>query len=164
MDNLIKNYERCLYYACMYSEKYGCHIPKIEDTLNRIRSGEDIGSAEKIWPSYFIRNVLNYQDELKYLDYWDNQVNVDEYGVVRWISNNRVPNKEILKVWDRYSKPFNYYASLDAYDHEIEEEIENYRNHNKDYKPTDEDLMEMRSVFGEGNTVVDIITGKKVVL
>ena len=34
----------------------------------------------------------------------------------------------------------------------------------RDHTPTDEELFEMRAAFGEGETVVNVITGEKVVL
>lgn len=163
--DLIQRYERCLYYACTYSDKFGHHIPEIESSLSKLRRGEDLGSSEKVWPSYFIRNVLRYEDEIKYLDYWDeNNIYIDGNGVVRWRSNNSVPPQDILDVWNKYGKPFNYNASIYAHECEVEDKIRSYVEANKDYKPTTEDMIEMRSVFGEGSTVVNILTGKKVIV
>ena len=42
--------------------------------------------------------------------------------------------------------------------------IEEYREKMKNYKPSEEELYEMRCAFGEGSCVVDIITNKKIYL
>ena len=51
-----------------------------------------------------------------------------------------------------------------AYDEETARELAEYRERMMDYEPGAEELFEMRAAFGEGETVVNVITGKKIQL
>lgn len=82
-------------------------------------------------------------------------------GVVRWNSNNIVPPTDILQGFLQAGKEFNLEKSLKARDQEDTEFLKQYREAMKDYTPSAEDLFEMRAAFGEGTTVVNVITGKK---
>ncbi|MBP3802518.1 MAG: hypothetical protein J6I76_01285 [Oribacterium sp.] len=83
-------------------------------------------------------------------------------GVVRWTSNNRVMPKDCCEILSHtaYRNLFDEDASRAAEEAETAAFLESYR---KSYKgPNEEEKAEMRAAFGEGSTVVDIITGKKI--
>ena len=44
------------------------------------------------------------------------------------------------------------------------ETLTEYAEHMKNYVPSDEELFEMRAAFGEGETVVNVITGQRIKL
>ena len=51
-------------------------------------------------------------------------------------------------------------ATATARDLEVEKELIEYRNNKRPYSA--EDMAEMRAAFGAGETVVDVVTGKKI--
>ncbi|MEB8638244.1 hypothetical protein P4H32_31920 [Bacillus cereus] len=83
-----------------------------------------------------------------------------ENGIVRWKSNNSVPPTDILEFWAYLKKPFDYQKSLEQRDIEVQESLARYREAMKNHVPSEEELYEMRAAFGEGATVVNVITGK----
>ena len=85
-------------------------------------------------------------------------------GVVRWKSNNRVMPKDCREILAHtaYRNLFDEEASRAAEDAETAAFLENYRRNCKE--PGKEEMAEMRAAFGEGTTVVDIITGKRISL
>lgn len=85
-------------------------------------------------------------------------------GVVRWNSNNQVPPKDILELWDYIGKDFDIDKSLHASHIETTEFLKQYRESQKNREYTDEEMHEMRAAFGEGTTVVNAITGKRIQL
>lgn len=42
----------------------------------------------------------------------------------------------------------------------VEQFLAEYREARKNHTPSEEELFEMRAAFGEGSTVVDVITGQ----
>ena len=83
-------------------------------------------------------------------------------GVVRWTSNNRVMPKDCREILSHtaYRDLFSEEASRAAEDAETAAFLESYR---KNYTgPSEEEKAEMRAAFGTGNTVVDVITGKRI--
>lgn len=89
---------------------------------------------------------------------------VVEDGIVRWKSNNQVPPTEILEFWKYIGYEFDYDRSLEVREKEQNEFLEKYRESQKNRRYTEEEIYEMRAAFGEGATVVDIISGKKIKL
>jgi hypothetical protein len=84
-------------------------------------------------------------------------------GVVRWKSSNNVPFDDMLQD----------FALLGLIDEETmarsvrARQADNaifdaeYRRQRANYVPSDEEVFEMRAAFGEGATVVNVITGQK---
>jgi len=87
---------------------------------------------------------------------------IDEYGVYRWLSNNRVPFDDMLECWT--DDEFQLNACREARDKDDAEFLAEYRERMEDYEPDAETLYEMRSAFGEGETVVNVFTGKEIQL
>lgn len=82
-------------------------------------------------------------------------------GVLRWKQNGRVPPQELLEFWKHMGFKFNMAKTKAASARETRESLKVYRDRSLSLKHSDEDLFEMRAAFGEGATVVDVITGKK---
>lgn len=83
-------------------------------------------------------------------------------GVVRWRSNGMVPPEDVLEFWHYLRKPFDLKKSLKARDKDLDEFVRRYRENQR--PPSDEQLAEMRNVFGRGTTVVDVISGRRIKL
>lgn len=87
---------------------------------------------------------------------------VEPDGAIRWIkSGNYVPDDccEMLE-WANY--PFDREATAIKRDKQIDEFIKEYRSQPHQY--TEEELYEMRSAFGEEETIVNVITGERITL
>jgi hypothetical protein len=87
----------------------------------------------------------------------------DIQGVIRWVSNNNVPPADCLE-WLNKNGFINYprvIRSTKFREDETARAIEDYKERMKNHVPDEEELFEMRSAFGEGATVVNVITGKR---
>ena len=82
-------------------------------------------------------------------------------GVVRWVSNGRVPPQEILDLWSFLDKPFNPVKSAEIRGSETRAFLNDYRALNTGRKPSAEDLAEMRANFGPDARVVNVVTGDR---
>jgi len=93
------------------------------------------------------------------------QFDTDTYkdaGVVRWRSNGVVPPQEVLDFWKHIGKRFNMAKSVAARSRETKEFLKSYRENQK--PSTGEQLVEMRGAFNKGTAVVDVISGRKILL
>lgn len=86
----------------------------------------------------------------------------DAEGVWRWISSNNVPFDDMLEAWGLDADTLEKCRA--ARDRDNEEFLADYRARMENYEPSAEELFEMRAAFGEGETVVNVITGKKIQL
>lgn len=89
---------------------------------------------------------------------------VNSEGVVRWVSSNNVPFRDMLEdfmVIGKISQE-TVERSDAARKKDQDEFLARYRANPPKY--TEEDLFEMRAAFGEGTTVVNVLTGQKIKL
>lgn len=100
-----------------------------------------------VFAKEYVDNILNRDDAYQ-----------DDEGVWRWKSNNRVPFDDMLECWNLDAETLQ--KCKDARDHDNSVFLNEYRERMKDYEPSAEELFEMRSAFGEGAEVVNVITGK----
>lgn len=104
-----------------------------------------------------------YAERTKEKFYTD--ASVDENGVVTWNSNGNVPPEDILEFWEYVGiTGFNREASDAERERQTNEFLTAYRKQQENHKPSQEELYEMRAAFGEGTTVVNVITGKEIKL
>lgn len=83
-------------------------------------------------------------------------------GIVRWDTNGNIPPKDILALWDSLGFEFDYDATVAQRDADRAAFLAKYR---ASYTgPSAEERAEMRAEFGEGETVVNVITGTKITL
>ena len=100
--------------------------------------------------------IENVKDKLK-----NGEITIDENGVARNCIGRVLMNDLAIVV---------YYAggNIDLHETEKARDIENqkfFAEYRKNYKgPSKEELFEMKAAFGEGTTVVDVITGKTIQL
>jgi hypothetical protein len=86
--------------------------------------------------------------------------------VVRWKSNDRVPPKDCLDEMLSFGwiTKQEFDNSNEERDIETKKAIDEYRKVMAEYVPSPEEIFEMRANFGEGATVVNVITGKSIQL
>ncbi len=85
---------------------------------------------------------------------------VDENGAISWKSNGGYLMDDFCEKLEFAGFPFSREATRAARDAQVAEELAEYR---RNYKgPTEVELEEMRSTFGEGTTVVDVLAGVKI--
>jgi hypothetical protein len=82
-------------------------------------------------------------------------------GVVRWNSNNNIPSRDILEFWQYFNKDFDFDKTLEVSEQETANFFKQYRESQANKVYSEEEKFEMRAAFGEGATVVNVITGKK---
>jgi transcriptional regulator with XRE-family HTH domain len=87
---------------------------------------------------------------------------LDQNQVVRWESNNQVPFADMLsKIAMAFPEvtPQVIKESIKTREAEVAKAIGRYQS--VDHEPSAEELFEMRAAFGEGETVVNVFTGRK---
>ena len=103
-------------------------------------------------------------EEIVYMEkkYEDGEMTV-ENGVAVWKCGNIVPLDCVAAfLHSKYGNLINIENHESALDAEAEEVARRYRERMKNHVYSEEELYEMRSAFGEGVEVVDVITGNKI--
>jgi len=85
---------------------------------------------------------------------------IDEEGVYRWKTNDRVPFDDLLEQ-EGVCVEVREKCRI-ARDKETQAILARYNEAQHDYRYSDEELFEMQAAFGPGSTVVDVITGRKI--
>lgn len=89
----------------------------------------------------------------------DAEAEVDMDGAIRWNCNGRYLMDDFCEMLEYAGYPFSREATGKKRDTQNAEELAEYR---RNYKGLDEEtLVEARATFGEGATVVDVLTGEK---
>ena len=87
---------------------------------------------------------------------------VDSNGAIRWKSNGSYLMDDFCEMLEYVGYQFSRKATTKARNIQVKKCLKDYRmNYNG---PSVEELAEMRSAFGAGETVVDIITGDVITL
>lgn len=88
----------------------------------------------------------------------------EEDGAVKWKrSGNYLPEDCVEKLSYTHFQ-FSPEATKKKRDAQTERSLEAYRESMRNHQYSDEELFEMRAAFGEGTTVVDVITGQEITL
>lgn len=96
--------------------------------------------------------------------YEDGELLIDGYGVAYWASNNRAIPEECAYMGKYGGLPIDLEMTKELEDRQTEKSLAEYRERMKNHVYTEEELGEMRNAFGEGATVVDVITGRRIKL
>ena len=87
-------------------------------------------------------------------------IEVEEDGAAKWISSgNYLPADVVEKLTFAGADFFSAEATAAKREAQTAAFLDSYRRNNKG--PSEEEKAEMRAAFGEGTTVVNVITGKK---
>lgn len=92
---------------------------------------------------------------------FEEDATVSAEGVVRWKSNDNVPPREVLEFWHHLKKPFDFELSLKTEQEDTDRFLEECRASMANREYSLEEMHEMRNAFGEGETIVNVITGKR---
>jgi hypothetical protein len=95
-----------------------------------------------------------------------NEFHIDGDFVVRWNSNNAVPFQDMLLEFltEGLITVQNYNNSNAQRAIDNGAFFKRYAENQKNHVPDAEELFEMRAAFGEGATVVNVITGRSISL
>lgn len=83
-------------------------------------------------------------------------------GIYRWKSNNHIPFNDMLETWGLSKDEIQKHE--EARNKDTDSFLSEYRKQMKNHVPSNEEMYEMRAAFGEGTTIVNVITGKKIKL
>lgn len=108
---------------------------------------------------YWKRDALSKVDE--YTKHADEAAIVEDDGAIRWKKNGNYLPDDYCEVLEYGRYPFSREATRIKREEQQAENLAQYRERMKNYVPSEEELYEMRSAFGEGTTVVDALTGQK---
>lgn len=87
---------------------------------------------------------------------------VDSNGAIKWKSNGSYLMDDFCEMLEYAGYQFSRKATAEARNIQVKKCLKDYRmNYNG---PSAEELLEMRSAFGAGETVVDVITGDVITL
>ena len=87
---------------------------------------------------------------------------VDSNGAIRWKNNGSYLMDNFCEMLEYAGYQFSRKATAEARNIQVKKCLKDYRmNYNG---PSAEELLEMRSAFGAGETVVDVITGDVITL
>lgn len=101
------------------------------------------------------------KDAEKRIEQAKNDITVDANGVAR-NKIGRAIMSDMVEVFSHTGIEFDKEATEQARDEEVTKSIAEYKANAR--PATAEELAEMRNAFGEGATVVDVLTGKKIQL
>lgn len=116
------------------------------------------GEYGEFWKKKAIQYLHKIEEEV-----FRGEITIDEEGVARNCIG-RVVVDEVANALDYIIQDgsFRLDKTVEARDAEDTQFIKNYMAQNRN--PSDEELLEMKAAFGEGATVIDVLTGKRIQL
>ncbi len=90
------------------------------------------------------------------------EILLDQSNAAYWKSSGNYLPRDVAEILLHTTFKFNYENTLLAAKKQTEKFIEDYKKRMANYKPDEEELVEMRAAFGEGATVVNVITGQRI--
>lgn len=92
----------------------------------------------------------------------DNNAIVEEDGAIKWKNNGNYLMDDFCERLEYAGYNFSRSATAKKREKQNKEFIESYRNNNPGF--TEEQINEMKSIFGNGTKVVDILSGEEILL
>ena len=117
---------------------------------------EITGVLGDYWKKDATKRVQDYVEEAKM------KSDVDSNGAIRWKSNGNYLMDDYCEILEYAAYPFSREATKAARDAQIAQQLADYRSNPP--MMTDEYIAEMRAAFGSGTSVVDVISGKQILL
>lgn len=87
----------------------------------------------------------------------DENAIVEDNGAIKWKSNGSYLMDDFCEMLEYAGYQFNRKATAEARNIQVVESLKNYKLNYTG--PNAEELAEMRAAFGEGETIVNVITG-----
>lgn len=141
------------------------NMQELTKQINKLKKLIEYADGDDASMDVVIRNLNRMKMDMQEIVDHSSQIKdayQDDEGVWRWKSNDRVPFSDMLGAWGLDDETFA--KCVDARDKDTEKSLAEYRERMKDYVPSDEEMFEMKAAFGEGTTVVNVITGKQTIL
>lgn len=88
-------------------------------------------------------------------------VKVEADGAIRWISSGNYVPEDCCEKLEYGGFKFSREATKAKREAQNAESIAEYRRKMANYKPSAEEMSEMRNAFGAGTTVVNVFTGQR---
>lgn len=119
------------------------------------------GAYGSFWKETAEKQVAKMQADAE-----NGEIVFEPNGAVKWAkSGNYLPEECVeLLLHTTFADKVDVDVTTLARKVQDAETIAKYREARKNYVPDDEELYEMRAAFGEGTTVVDVITGQRITL
>lgn len=116
------------------------------------------GEYGEFWKKKAIQYLHKIEEEV-----FRGEITIDKEGIARNCIG-RVVVDEVANALDYIIQDgsFRLDKTVEARDAEDTQFIKNYMAQNRN--PSDEELLEMKAAFGEGATVIDVLTGKRIQL
>ena len=102
-----------------------------------------------------------HEIEITKEEFNNGEITIDDNGIARNCIGNILMDEKAYMV-SLFNNQINLKATSDARSAEVRQFIHDYCT--KKRSRSNEELSEMRSAFGEGTTVVDVLTGERVVV
>ena len=111
------------------------------------------------------KNAFQRNEAERLKDKIFNKTNI-ENGILRWNSNDQVPPTDVLAFADFLGVAFDLDLSIETKETEQMNFLDDYINARatRSKEQIREEQAEMRAAFGTGETVVNVITGERIVL
>jgi len=87
---------------------------------------------------------------------------VESDGAVKWKTSGNYLPEDTCKDLKEIGFKFNVEATAIKREKQVHEDLIAYKERMKNYVPTPEEMYEMKAAFGEGATVVNLISGKSI--
>ena len=114
------------------------------------------GALGQFWIESAKKELAKVQEQFN-----KGEITVDADGVLR-NKIGRVAVPEICEKCEYLGIEFDAEETEIAREYACKESIARYKAAQKNRKPSEEELYEMRAAFGTGKTIVDVITGKTI--
>lgn len=116
------------------------------------------GKFGEFWQKQALESIEKTRKELE-----AGEITIDEQGVARNCIGNIVMS-DILEMLTFVTDKVDVEATKAAADEESSRWAAEYRAQMANHVPSEEELFEMRAAFGEGATIVDVISGQTIQL
>lgn len=138
-------------------------MTRFEMEINGIIDARIRGNGNGLPADFWKKNAE--KDVARVVEYYkDGKLIIDAHGVASWASNGNAVPEDIAQMAQYGGLPIDIEATANFREMQNAYFMENYRRSQVDRKYTEEELGEMRNVFGEGAVVVDAITGQRIEL
>ena len=117
---------------------------------------EITGVLGDYWKKDATKRVQDYVEEAKM------KSDVDSNGAIRWKNNGNYLMDDYCEVLEYAGYPFSREATKAARDTQVAEQLAAYRANPP--MMTNEYIAEMRAAFGNGTSIVDVISGQRILL
>jgi len=117
------------------------------------------GELGEYWQNRALEKISDYQKKAE-----SGEILLDDNNAAYWKSSGNYLPQDSAEILLHTSFKFDYENTLLAAKKQTEGFIEDYKKRMANYKPDEEELVEMRAAFGEGATVVNVFTGQSIKL